>query len=151
MTQRRHARFSGELKPDLSHWASLIRSADHSDVAQYAYAATAPAEARRIFFAGACPLNLDGGTAGVGDYAAQAGKAMENLRTARKAAGAQLDDVVNTRVLVASSKQSDPVDAWAVVLEAFGQHDASSILRGVTVLGSTDQLVEIEAVAAVID
>ena len=70
----------------VSRSPSLIRSADHSDVAQYAYAATAPAEARRIFFAGACPLNLDGGKAGVEDYAAQAGKAMENLRTARIAA-----------------------------------------------------------------
>jgi enamine deaminase RidA (YjgF/YER057c/UK114 family) len=135
----------------MSHTVSLIRSADLSDVAQYAYAATAPAEARLIFFAGACPLNLDGSTAGVGDYAAQAGKAMENLRIALKAAGAQITDVVNTRALVASSKQRDLVDAWAVVREAFGQHDVPSTLMGVTVLGYTDQLVEIEAVAAVID
>ncbi|MBX0301831.1 RidA family protein [Cryobacterium sp. 1639] len=135
----------------MSQTVSLIRSADLSDVAQYAYAATAPAEARLIFFAGACPLNLDGTTAGVGDYATQAGKAMESLRIALTAAGAQLDDVVNTRVLVASSKQSDLSAAWAVVREAFGQHDVPSTLMGVTVLGYTDQLVEIEAVAAVID
>jgi enamine deaminase RidA (YjgF/YER057c/UK114 family) len=135
----------------MSQAVSLIRSADLSDVAQYAYAATAPAEARLIFLAGACPLDLDGSVVGVGDYVAQAGKAMENLRIALKAAGAQLDDVVNTRVLVASSRQSDLVDAWAVVRETFGQHDAPSTLMGVTVLGYTDQLVEIEAVAAVID
>jgi enamine deaminase RidA (YjgF/YER057c/UK114 family) len=135
----------------MSPTVTLIRSADLSDVAQYAYAATAPAKARLVFLAGACPLNLDGSTAGVGDYAAQAGKAMENLHTALKAAGAQLEDVLNTRVLVASSKQSDLADAWAVVREAFGQHDVPSTLMGVTVLGYTDQLVEIEAVAAVID
>jgi len=135
----------------MSQTVSLIRSADLSSVAQYAYAATAPAGARLIFFAGACPLNLDGSTAGVGDYAAQAGKAMENLVTALGAAGAQLDDVLSTRLLVASSKQSDLVAAWAVFREAFGQHDAPSTLMGVTVLGYTDQLVEIEAVAAVID
>lgn len=52
---------------------------------------------------------------------------------------------------MASSKQSDLVDAWAVIREAFGQHDVPSTLMGVTVLGYTDQLVEIEAVAAVID
>ena len=130
---------------------TLIRSADLSATAQYAYAATAPAEARLIFLAGACPLNLDGSTTGVGDYAAQAGKAMENLVIALEAAGARLEDVVSTRVLVASSTQSDLVDAWAVVREAFGPHDVPSTLMGVTVLGYSDQLVEIEAVAAVID
>lgn len=135
----------------MSKTVSLIRSAELSDVAQYAYAATAPAEARLILFAGACPLNLDGSTAGVGDYAAQAGKAMENLVIALSAAGAQLDNVLSTRVLVASSKQSDLVAAWAVIREAYGQHDVPSTLMGVTVLGYTDQLVEIEAVAAVID
>ncbi len=87
----------------------LIRSAELSNVAQYAYAATAPAEARLIFLAGACPLNLDGSTAGVGDYSAQASKAMENLVIALHAAGARLDDVLSTRVLVASSNQSDLV------------------------------------------
>ncbi|POH69039.1 enamine deaminase RidA [Cryobacterium zongtaii] len=135
----------------MSEPVSLIRSADLSDVAEYAYAATAPAEARLIFLAGACPLNLDGSTVGVGDYAAQAGKAVENLVIALKAAGAELDNVVSTRVLVASSNQNDLVAAWEVVRAAFGQHDAPSTLVGVTVLGYTDQLVEIEAVAAVID
>jgi enamine deaminase RidA (YjgF/YER057c/UK114 family) len=135
----------------MSRTVSLIRSAELSDVAQYAYAATAPANARLIFFAGACPLNLDGSTAGIGKYAAQAGKAMENLGLALKAAGAGLDDILSTRILVASSNQSDLVAAWTVIREAFGDHDASSTLVGVTVLGYTDQLVEIEAVAAVVD
>jgi enamine deaminase RidA (YjgF/YER057c/UK114 family) len=135
----------------MSTTVSLIRSAELSDVAQYACAATAPAEARLIFFAGACPLNLDGSTAGVGDFAAQAVKAMGNLAIALSAAGAQLDDVLSTRVLVASSKQSDLVAAWTVIREAFGQHDVPSTRMGVTVLGYTDQLVEIEAVAAVTD
>ncbi|TQO20224.1 enamine deaminase RidA (YjgF/YER057c/UK114 family) [Rhodoglobus vestalii] len=135
----------------MSQTVSLIRSAELSDMAQYAYAATAPAGARLIFLAGACPLNLDGSTAGAGDYAAQATKAMENLLIALHAAGAELDDVVSTRVLVASSRQSDLIEAWTVIRGAFGDHDAPSTLMGVTVLGYTDQLVEIEAVAAVID
>ena len=135
----------------MSQTVGLIRSAELSDVAQYAYAATAPAEARLIFLAGACPLDLDGRTAAVGDYSAQASKAMENLVIALRAAGARLEDVLSTRVLVASSNQSDLVDAWEVIREAFGEHDVPSTLMGVTVLGYTDQLVEIEAVAAVID
>jgi hypothetical protein len=38
---------------------------------------------------------------------------------------------------------------WAVVRDAFGEHDVPSTLMGVTVLGYEDQLVEIEAIAAV--
>ncbi|TDE24003.1 Rid family hydrolase [Actinomadura sp. 6K520] len=130
---------------------TLIRSSSLSDVAEYAYAATAPAEARLIFLAGACPLNADGSTAAPGDYAGQAAKAVENMRTALQDAGASLQDVISTRVLVASSRQADLVTAWQVVRDAFGDHDVPSTLMGVTVLGYDDQLVEIEAVAAVLD
>ena len=130
---------------------TLIRSAALSDVAEYAYAATAPADARLIFLAGACPLNEDGSTAAVGDYAGQAAKALENMKTALAAAGAGLEDVISTRVLVASSRREDLVTAWQVVRDTFGDHDVPSTLLGVTVLGYHDQLVEIEGVAAVLD
>ncbi|RFC77068.1 Rid family hydrolase [Streptomyces sp. AcE210] len=130
---------------------SLIRSSSLSDVAEYAYASTAPAEARLIFLAGACPLNEDGSTAAVGDYAGQAAKAVENMRTALAESGATLDDVISTRVLVASTRRADLVTAWKVVRDAFGDHDVPSTLMGVTVLGYDDQLVEIEGVAAVLD
>lgn len=129
----------------------LIRSTALSDVAQYAYAATAPKEARLIFLAGACPLTPTGETAAVGDYAGQAAVCVETMTTALHAAGAMLTDVISTRVLVASSNQADLVSAWNVVREAFGDHDVPSTLLGVTVLGYTDQLVEIEAVAAIVD
>lgn len=130
---------------------TLIGAAELSDVAQYAYAATAPAGARLIFLAGACPLNRDGSTVAVGDYVGQAAACMENLREALAAAGAELTDVISTRVLVASSRRSDLGAAWAVVRDAFGEHDVPSTLLGVTVLGYEEQLVEIEAVAAVMD
>ncbi|MCC9174900.1 RidA family protein [Arthrobacter sp. zg-Y179] len=130
---------------------TLIRSTQLSDAAEYAYAATAPADARLIFLAGSCPLEEDGSTAAVGDYAGQAAKCMENLELALKAAGAALEDVLSTRVLVASSSQADLVTAWEIVRDAFGSHDAPSTLLGVTVLGYDHQLVEIEAVAAVRD
>ena len=51
-------------------------------------------------------------------------------------------------MLVASSDRSDLTEAWEVVHTGFGDHDAPSTLLGVTVLGYPDQLVEIEAVAA---
>ncbi len=130
---------------------TLIRSASLSDVAEYAYAATAPTDARLIFLAGSCPLNADGSTAAIGDYAGQAARCIDNLRTALSDAGASLEDVISTRVLVASTRQEDLVTAWQVVRDAFGDHDVPSTLMGVTVLGYHDQLVEIEAVAAVVD
>lgn len=127
----------------------LIRAPNLSDVAEYAYAATAPAGSRLIFLAGACPLNADGSTAAVGDYAGQAAQALANLRAALAVAGADLTDVISTRVLVATTRQPDLVTAWQVVRDSFGDHDVPSTLVGVTVLGYDDQLVEIEAVAAV--
>jgi enamine deaminase RidA (YjgF/YER057c/UK114 family) len=59
--------------------------------------------------------------------------------------------VLSTRVLVATTQQPDLSTAWAVVREAFGEHDAPSTLLGVTVLGYPNQLVEVEAIAAVRD
>ncbi|OIH93826.1 RidA family protein [Curtobacterium sp. MCBA15_001] len=129
----------------------LIRSASLSSIAEYAYAATAPADARLVFLAGSCPLDAAGRTIAVGDHAGQAAACIANLRQALSDAGATLEDVVSTRVLVASSRQADLIAAWQVVRDAFGDHDAPSTLLGVTVLGYDDQLVEIEAVAAVVD
>lgn len=130
---------------------TLIRSSSLSSAAEYAYAATAPAASRLIFLAGACPLNSDGSTFGEGDVAAQAAKCIENMKVALGDAGASLEDVVTTRVLVASSDQADLVTAWQVVRDAFGDHDAPSTLLGVAALGYDHQLVEIEATAAVLD
>ncbi|MFJ3383143.1 MULTISPECIES: Rid family hydrolase [unclassified Curtobacterium] len=128
----------------------LIRSTILSSVAEYAYAATAPAGARMVFLAGSCPLDGDGRTVAIGDPAGQAAACIANLRQALADAGASLTDVISTRVLVATSQQSDLVAAWQVVRDAFGDHDVPSTLLGVTVLGYDDQLVEIEAVAALV-
>lgn len=130
---------------------SLIGSPSLSSTAEYSYASTAPSNARLIFLAGSCPLNQDGSTAGIGDYVAQAAKCIENMLIALEAAGAGISDVISTRVLVATSRQTDLVAAWEVVRDAFGTHNVPSTLLGTTVLGYDDQLVEIEAIAAVVD
>jgi enamine deaminase RidA (YjgF/YER057c/UK114 family) len=132
----------------MSSVVSLIRAPGLSSRAQYAYASTVPADARLIFLAGACPLNENGTTAAVGDYAGQAEKCIQNMLVALRAAGASLGDVVSTRILVASASQADLVAAWQVVRAAFDTHDVPSTLMGVTVLGYNGQLVEIEATAA---
>ncbi|NED99375.1 RidA family protein [Phytoactinopolyspora halotolerans] len=133
----------------MNHAITLIRSTKLSDAAEYAYASTAPASARFVFVAGACPLNLDGSTAAVGDYVGQMRKVMENLNISLNEAGAELSDVVKTTVYVASTDQADLVAAWEVYRDYFGDHDPPSTLLGVAALGYDDQLVEVEAVAAV--
>jgi enamine deaminase RidA (YjgF/YER057c/UK114 family) len=125
---------------------NLIRSDSLYRGAPYAYAAVAPPGAL-IFTAGACPLDDQGNVVGVGDVRAQASMAVANLATALAASGATLADVLKTTVFVASADQADLVAAWQVTEEAFGDHDPPSTLLGVTVLGYSGQLVEIEAVA----
>lgn len=126
----------------------LIRAPQLTDQAPYAYAAVASDVHRLVFTAGACPLDEDGATVAVGDVAGQAEQVMANLRTALTAAGADLTDVVKTTVYVATHDREDLVTAWDVVSRHFGDHDVPSTLVGVAVLGYRDQLVEVEAVAA---
>lgn len=127
---------------------SLIRSENLAKVG-YAYAGRVPDGMDLIFLAGSCPINKDGEVTPADDYEGQAKLCIENLKEALKESGAALDDVVYTRVIVASTDRSDLVRAWDVISEAFGEHDVPSTLSGVTVLGYENQLVEIEAVAAV--
>ncbi|MGE5704189.1 MAG: RidA family protein [Clostridia bacterium] len=127
---------------------SLIHSTNMASV-DYAYACLVPAGMDILFLAGACPLDKDRQVPYPNDIALQAGLCMENLKEALKESGASLKDVVYTRVLVASQNREDLVTAWRIIRDQFGEHDVPSTLSGVTVLGYPNQLVEIEAVAAI--
>ncbi|WP_229663203.1 RidA family protein [Microbacterium album] len=120
-----------------------------SDVAEYAYVAITPPGRSLVHVAGACPLAPDGTTVAIGDVRGQAARCVENLVQSLAAAGAGLGDVVKTTVYVASAEQADLVAAWEVVRDAIAPHRPPSTLLGVAALGYDDQLVEIEAVAAV--
>ena len=113
--------------------------------APYHYTAIVDA-GRMVFAAGACPIDEDGVVV-PGGIEAQAGKAVANLFVALAAAGAEKADVLKTTVYVASSDQAELVRAWEVIAAAFAPARPPSTLLGVAVLGYTDQLVEIEAVA----
>ncbi|WP_251551606.1 RidA family protein [Neobacillus muris] len=127
---------------------TFIHSANLAEV-DYAYASRVPSGMELLFFAGSCPLDQDGRVPSEGDYRLQAKLCVENLKLALKESGAALEDVVYTRVLVATHNQIDLVTAWDAIREEFGVHDVPSTLSGVTVLGYKHQLVELEAVAAV--
>lgn len=127
---------------------SLIHSTNLAPV-DYAYAGRIPSGMDLLFLAGACPIDKNGEVPSLSDYELQAKLCVENLKEALKDCGATLEDVVYTRVIVASHEQSDLVTAWEAIRKEFSNHDVPSTLSGVTVLGYTNQLVEIEAVAAV--
>jgi enamine deaminase RidA (YjgF/YER057c/UK114 family) len=112
----------------------------------YAYASIAPTGAL-VHTAGACPLDEDVWTVGIGDIRLQARQCVANLLEALAASGTCVTDVLKTTIYVASSDRADLVAAWEEISAAFGDHDAPSTLVGVTVLGYPDQLVELEAVA----
>lgn len=127
---------------------TLIHS-EHLAHVDYAYAGRVPSGMDLLFLAGACPLDKEGKVPHPSDYGLQAKSCVDNLREALKECKATLTDVVYTRVLVASQERSDLVRAWEAIREEFCEHDVPSTLSGVTVLGYPNQLVEIEAVAAV--
>ena len=61
----------------------------------------------------------------------QAQRVMANLAVALAAAGAELTDVAKTTVYVASrGSRADLLNAWQVVRDAFGDHDAPGTLLG---------------------
>lgn len=133
---------SGELG------VSLVRAAELTSQVPYAYVAVAP-PGSLVFTAGACPLDTGGATVAPGDVATQAIQVMDNLEVALHAAGAELRDVVKTTVYVASDRRDELATAWTVVCDRFGDHDVPSTLLGVASLGYPDQLVEVEAIAAI--
>ena len=116
------------------------------DGVPYSYVAVTPA-GNTVFTAGACPLDPEGAIVAPGDVAGQTRQTLDNLVVALRAAGSGLEDVVKTTVYVASSDQADLLAAWEVVEAEFGNDGPPSTLLGVSVLGFTGQLVEIEAVA----
>ncbi|RFA07653.1 enamine deaminase RidA [Subtercola boreus] len=127
----------------------LIRPEALTNSAQYAYAAVAPPGARVIALAGACPLDA-AGVIVLGSLETQTRAAFKNMVTALEGAGADMTDILSTRLLVASARQEDLHAAWSTFRAAMGSHDAPSTLLGVTVLGYPGQLVEIEALAAIL-
>ncbi|HET9059124.1 MAG TPA: RidA family protein [Acidimicrobiales bacterium] len=125
----------------------LVRVPTLAQNAPYAYASVAK-YGRLVFTAGACPLDKDGIVVAPGDPRAQAEQVMDNLVSALGAAGSRLEDVLKTTIYVATTDRDDLVAVWEVVRRRFGDHDAPGTLVGVSVLGWPEQVVEVEAVAA---
>ena len=111
---------------------------------------TVVSEGRMAHLAGQCPLDADGTLVGANDLAAQVDQVVANTLVALAAVGAAPADVVRTQILVASDERDDLALVWArlresPLAEAF---TTASTLVGVTSLGYSGQLVELDVTAA---
>ena len=102
-----------------------------------------------IAVTGTAPLNADGQTVGVGDPAAQARRCLEIIAESLNKLGAELKDVVRTRIFLTRIEDWEAVGG--VHGEFFGEIRPANTIVQVTRFIDEEWLVEIEADAVVGD
>jgi enamine deaminase RidA (YjgF/YER057c/UK114 family) len=108
---------------------------------------TASRRAKMIFVAGQLATGPNGEVVGAGDMRAQLRQVCENIKTALKAAGATLEDVVQTSTFVTDwAKFREAID---VRQEYLGNAQPTSTTVQVTALAHPDYMIEISAIAMV--
>jgi enamine deaminase RidA (YjgF/YER057c/UK114 family) len=112
----------------------------------YAYAAVTPAGSV-LFTAGACPLDSDGSVVAVGDLRTQAEHTVHNLLTVLNHYKAGPEHLVKITIYVVGRKD-ELRTAWDAVTAQLAPHRPPSTLLGVSLLGFENQLIEIDAIAA---
>jgi enamine deaminase RidA (YjgF/YER057c/UK114 family) len=100
---------------------------------------------RFVYVAGTTATDGSGGVVGVGDAYAQTVQALRNIRVALRAAGAEMEDVVRTRIYVIDLGEEEKVAR--AHREIFEEIRPAATIVEVRRLISHELLVEIEAEA----
>jgi enamine deaminase RidA (YjgF/YER057c/UK114 family) len=111
-------------------------------------------DARRVaHLAGQCPIDGQGQLAAPGDVLGQTRQVAANIAAVLDSVGAGPDDVIRTVIYVVPSRQGDLAAVWQVLRESpiAAAFSTASTLLGVTQLGFTGQLVEIDVTAVLPD
>lgn len=115
----------------------------------FSHVAVVPPGATTIYVGGQNSVSSDGSLVGEGDVAAQATRALANVKTALAAADATIDDVVQWTVLFV-----DGVDlnaAYGAIASDLASNEPALVTGArVAGLGVPGALVEIAAIAAVL-
>jgi enamine deaminase RidA (YjgF/YER057c/UK114 family) len=108
---------------------------------------------RTAYLAGQCPLGAAGDLVGPGDHAAQARQVAANGLAALAAVGAGPEDVVRSVIYVVDDGAAVLGEVWKTLnsTELGPAFSTASTLLGVTRLGFTGQLVELDLTAALPD
>ena len=115
----------------------------------FSHVAIVPPGATTIYVGGQNAVDAEGSLVGEGDVAMQSARALENARVALAAAGATFGDVVQWTVLFVDGV--DLAAAYGAIASELAS-DEPALVTGarVTALGVPGALVEISAVAAVL-
>jgi enamine deaminase RidA (YjgF/YER057c/UK114 family) len=115
----------------------------------YHHVTVAPA-GRTAYLAGQCPLDESGALVGPADVGAQVDQVAANALTALRSVGAGPEHVVRTVIYVATGDQAVLAAVWGRFQESpiAAAFSTASTLLGVTQLGFTGQLVELDVTAA---
>ena len=100
-----------------------------------------------LFVAGTTAIDEDGVVRGIGDAAAQTAFVLDRIEAALAAAGASLEQVVQTRMFITDVSRAE--DVGRAHGERFGADPPASAMVEVAALLDPRMLVEIEAVAYV--
>ena len=114
---------------------------------------TIVASGRLAFLAGQCPIDRAGGLVGPGDLGAQIDQVVTNTLAALAAVSAQPHDVVRSVIYVVSSDTEVLTAAWRRLNDSTlgPAFTTASTLLGVSQLGFTGQLIEVDFTAALPD
>jgi enamine deaminase RidA (YjgF/YER057c/UK114 family) len=122
----------------------------HSNPA-YSQGISVPASARHIYVGGQNGVDAEGRIVGESDLTAQTIQALANLEAVLAAGGAKPSDLISLTVcLVADADLRPAFGAWAAFWNGRGLPPVVKVLR-VAGLGNPDFLIEIEAMAAIVE